>query len=367
MPLKIDYQPYTLHFKFEAGTSRGVLTEKTTWLVKITDEEQPGVEGYGECGPLKGLSIDDIPDFETQLAAVCKLFNGLDLEVFPFNLPIILEQVIPNHLPSVRFGIETALVDYMNGGTRSFFQNAFLRGERGISINGLVWMGSDEFMAEQIEDKLSDGFTTLKMKVGALNFDQECRLLESIRSRFSPDQISLRVDANGAFDSDEVNEKLNRLAEYQLHSIEQPIRSGQPELLTQLSASSPVDIALDEELIGKFDYMEKFSLLKKIQPPYIILKPTLLGGFQHCREWIEIAQRLSIGWWITSALESNIGLNAIAQFAAQYDNSLPQGLGTGNLYQNNITSPLTVHNGCLYYTSANDWDLAPIQSGWITA
>ncbi|WP_247234890.1 o-succinylbenzoate synthase [Telluribacter sp. SYSU D00476] len=367
MSLNIEYQPYNLDFRFEAGTSRGVLTKKTSWLIKISDEEQPGIEGYGECGPLKGLSVDDLPDFEEQLAAVCKLFNSLDLEVFPFNLPIILQQVIPDHLPSVRFGVETALLDFMNGGTRVIFNNAFTRGEKGIAINGLIWMGSEDFMAHQIEDKLDHGFTTLKMKVGALDFEQECRLLSSIRSRYTPDQITLRVDANGAFDASEVTEKLQRLAEFELHSIEQPIRTGQYDLLTRLSTSSPIDIALDEELIGKFDYMEKFSLLKKIQPPFIILKPTLLGGFQHCREWIEIAQRLSIGWWITSALESNIGLNAIAQFTAQYDNALPQGLGTGSLYHNNIPSPLTVNQGHLHYIGTTNWDLSSIQSGWITA
>lgn len=357
MPLKIAFQSRVLPFKKEAGTSRGVLTERKLWLVKISDEEQPGVEGYGECAPLPGLSVDDIPDFETQLSSVCELFNELDLEVFPFNLGIILEQVIPEHLPSIRFGIETALLDFMNGGKRVIYSNEFSAGRKGILMNGLIWMGSYEDMLAQVEYKLEQGFSTLKMKVGAIDFDQELRILASIRSRFSKEEITLRVDANGAFSPENVNEKLGRLAEFDLHSIEQPIKAGQHDLLTTVCASSPVPVALDEELIGIFDYREKFALLKKIQPPFIILKPGLLGGFQHTKEWIEIANRLNIGWWITSALESNIGLNAIAQFTASFNNELPQGLGTGQLYHNNFESPLRIDNGHLYYDSTATWEL----------
>lgn len=366
MPLLIQYQPYVLKFKFEAGTSRGVMTEKTSWLVKITDQEQPGITGYGECGTLPGLSIDAGADFETKLAQVCGLFNSLDLEVFPFNLPIILEQLIPAELPAIRFGIETALHDFMNGGERVLFKNDFSQKKVGIAINGLVWMGSEEFMQQQIEEKLAQGFTTIKIKVGAIDFAQECRVLASIRDRFAPEEIALRVDANGAFVADEVEEKLNCLAEHSLHSIEQPVAAGQPQLMAQLAATSPVPVALDEELIGKMDYMEKFSLLKTIHPQYIILKPTLLGGFQQCREWIEIAQRLAIGWWITSALESNIGLNAIAQFTAQFDTTLPQGLGTGQIYENNFASPLEIREGKLFADGPNTWDLSKLDSGWLT-
>ncbi|GHB64942.1 o-succinylbenzoate synthase [Persicitalea jodogahamensis] len=366
MSLLIQYQPYVLKFKFEAGTSRGVLTQKTSWLVKITDEEQPGTEGYGECGPLPGLSIDDGADFETKLAEICGLFNSLDLEVFPFNLPIILDQLIPAGLPSIRFGIETALHDFMNGGQRVLFKNDFSKKAQGIVINGLVWMGPEEFMQRQIEEKLAQGFTTIKIKVGAIDFAQECRVLESIRCRFSAEEIELRVDANGAFAAGEVQDKLSCLSKNHLHSIEQPVAVGQPELMAQLAALSPIPIALDEELIGKMDYMEKFSLLKTIHPQYIILKPTLLGGFQQCREWIEIAQRLSIGWWITSALESNIGLNAIAQFTAQFDTILPQGLGTGQIYENNFASPLTIRDGKLFANGPDNWDLSALDSGWLT-
>jgi O-succinylbenzoate synthase len=357
MPLKIVFQPHLLKFKMEAGTSRGVLTQRTSWLLKVTDSDQPGVAGYGECGPLPGLSIDDVSDFEQQLASVCDLFNELDLEVFPFNLSIILQQVIPESLPSVRFGVETALLDFMNGGKRIIYPNAFSLGQKGILINGLIWMGSYDHMLQQVEDKLSQGYATLKMKVGAIDFEQEIRILESVRKRYSKEEITLRVDANGAFGSSEVDQKLSRLAEFDLHSIEQPVKAGQHDLLREICQTSPVPVALDEELIGIFDYRQKFALLKKIQPPFIILKPALLGGFQHTKEWIEIANRLDIKWWITSALESNIGLNAIAQFTANFDNELPQGLGTGQLYYNNIESPLNIKNGCLLYDAAGRWEL----------
>ncbi|TLU99509.1 o-succinylbenzoate synthase [Dyadobacter luticola] len=357
MPLKIVYQPYTLHFRKEAGTSRGVLTQKTSWILQVTDSEHPDVTGYGECGPLPGLSVDDIPDFEAQLASVCNLFNELDLEVFPFNLGIILDQLVPQHLPSIRFGIEMALLDVINGGERILFKNDFSQGERGILMNGLIWMGSYENMLEQVSDKLALGFTTLKMKVGAIDFENECHILSKIRERFDKTEITLRVDANGAFTQDNVNYKLEELAKFDLHSIEQPIKAGQPELMSEICATSPIPVALDEELIGHFDYREKFALLKKLAPPFIILKPTLLGGFRHTDEWIEIANRLKIDWWITSALESNIGLNAIAQYTASKNNPLPQGLGTGQLYTNNFESPLTVEKGELHYRFDKNWEL----------
>ena len=357
MSLKIVYKPHLLQFRREAGTSRGVLTQKTSWIVIITDNEKPGLAGYGECGPLPGLSVDDLPDFESQLSSVCNLFNELDLDVFPFNLSIILDQLVPQHLPSVRCGIEMALLDIMNGGQRILFRNCFADGHSGILMNGLIWMGSHEHMSEQVEEKLNLGFTTLKMKVGAIDFEKECGILESIRKRFDKEQITLRVDANGAFGPNDVNERLRALSSFDLHSIEQPVKAGQHDLMSELCRTSPVPVALDEELIGVFNYRDKFSLLKKLMPPFIILKPTLLGGFQQTREWIEIANRLKIDWWITSALESNIGLNAIAQFTASFQNSLPQGLGTGQLYTNNFSSPLSVRNGHLFYDKNTDWEL----------
>ncbi|NIJ53015.1 o-succinylbenzoate synthase [Dyadobacter arcticus] len=362
MPLNIVYQPHTLLFRKGAGTSRGVLTQKTSWILRVTDSDKRGIAGYGECGPLPGLSVDDIPDFESQLSSVCDLFNGLDVDVFPFNLSIILDQVVPHHLPSVRFGVESALLDIMNGGCRILFKNAFSAGKQGILMNGLIWMGSFDQMLEQVSDKLSQGFTTLKMKVGAIDFQQECRILESVRGEFDKNDIILRVDANGAFRAEDVSYKLNELATFDLHSIEQPVKAGQEGLMAELCAASPIPIALDEELIGHFDYHAKFALLKKLAPPFIILKPTLLGGFQHTNEWIEIANRLRIDWWITSALESNIGLNAIAQYTASKNNPLPQGLGTGQLFTNNFNSPLTVERGKLFYDLDEDWDLTPLNA-----
>jgi o-succinylbenzoate synthase len=250
------------------------------------------------------------------------------------------------------------LLDYMNGGRRIYFENAFSRGEAGIVINGLIWMGSYGEMTDQIREKLAQGYKTLKMKVGALDFETECRILSEIRTHFGPDEITLRVDANGAFMRDEAMEKLHALSRFELHSIEQPIKAGQVECMAEFCAISPIPIALDEELIGVFDYRQKFALLKCIKPAYIILKPSLLGGFQQTKEWIEIANRLRIPWWITSALESNIGLAAIAQFTASFTNSMPQGLGTGQLYKNNFPSPLYIKEGSLYSDKEGGWDFS---------
>lgn len=357
MSLKADYLKYKLHFRFEAGTSRGTLTDRTIYLVRLYDDEDASVVGYGECGPLPGLSYDDRPDFEQQLAQYCREFNELDLQLFSWNMTIILNQVIGQNFPSILFGFEIAMLDFLAGGQRLLYKTDFTDGQRGLPINGLVWMGKPAFMQEQIEEKLQAGYTTLKLKIGAIDFEQECTLLAMIRERFSPDQITIRVDANGAFHPDEAMAKLERLATYGLHSIEQPIRAGQSDLMADLCRSSPVPIALDEELIGQMEYVHKFRLLRKIQPQYIILKPTLLGGLGHCDEWIESANRLNIGWWLTSALESNIGLNVIAQYAAQFRNNMPQGLGTGQLYHNNFDSPLSIEQGHLRYNPAQPWDL----------
>ena len=367
MRLKADFLPYTLHFRFEAGTSRGILTHKTSYIIRLFDEDQPSVVGYGECGPLTGLSYDDRPDYIDQLRACCAEFNAMDLELFSWNVSIVLNQIVSPSLPSILFGFETAMHDFLAGGQRIIRSSDFTAGQRGLPINGLVWMGSPAFMREQIEDKLAAGYTTIKLKIGAIDFDQECDLLAMIRERYPVEQITLRVDANGAFHPDEVMHKLERLATYNLHSIEQPIRAGQPERLAELCRQTPVPIALDEELIGQMEYVHKFRLLKKIQPQYIILKPTLLGGMRHCDEWIELAGRLNIGWWITSALESNIGLNAVAQYTAQFKQLLPQGLGTGQLYTNNVDSPLFTDHGWLRYDPAQSWHLDSIfvnQSGF---
>lgn len=362
MPLQVHYQPYKLNFKFEAGTSRGILTEKIAWLIKIYDDAQPNLIGLGECAPLIGLSIDDRPDFEENLHQICQSFNQLDLEIYPWNIPIIIEQLIGTQWPSIRFGFETAMLDYLHGCQRHIFPNAFVYEERHLTMNGLVWMGSKEAMLQQVADKIEAGFSTIKLKIGAIDFEQECAVLAYIRRHFSEQEITLRVDANGAFNEGNVRERLQILSKYTIHSIEQPIRPKQLDLMAELCETSPVPIALDEELIGTFDYAAKRRLLKHIKPQYIILKPTLLGGFEATREWIETAQRLDIGWWVTSALESNIGLNAIAQFTAEYSNPLPQGLGTGQLFDNNIPSPLTVEKGQIYYKQNTEWDFGLLNS-----
>lgn len=352
MSLQATYQKYTLRFKFEAGTSRGVLTERDTYFIKIFDDKQPACFGLGEASPLKGLSLDDLPDFEDRLQKVCRQFSASP------DLPddaVLLEEWIGNALPAIQFGFETALTDWRNGGQRMLFPGPFTRGEKAIPINGLVWMGDETFMRSQLEEKLAQGYTCLKMKISNLHFDTECKLLASVRQHFPADQITLRVDANGAFSAAEAMEKLKQLAQFELHSIEQPIKPGQPEQMARLCGQSPVPVALDEELIGVSDFRAKKALLQSVQPPYIILKPTLLGGFRHCREWIELANQLGIGWWITSALESNVGLNAISQFTASLQPVLPQGLGTGQLYHNNIASPLEIKKGFLSYNSLQAW------------
>ncbi len=362
MSLKATFQRYQLHFRFEAGTSRGVLTEKTSWFIKVYNDENLSVFGLGECAPLKGLSLDDRPDFELKLHEFCQLFNSLDLEFFEWNLSLILEQLIDKQWPSIRFGFETAILDYINGGRRIVFENDFSLNQKSIEINGLIWMGSHDFMLKQIDEKLNNGFKTLKLKIGAIDFEEECRLLGHIRKHFSANDITIRVDANGAFLPTNAPEKLKQLSDFEIHSIEQPIKQGQIELMAALCQNSPIPIALDEELIGCFDYAQKQKLLKGIQPQYIILKPTLVGGFEHTKEWIEWANKFNIGWWITSALESDIGLNAIAQFTAEFNNPLPQGLGTGQLYHNNIESPLQIKNGQLSYNQIIEWNLAPVNS-----
>lgn len=358
MLLHASKRKITFNFKFDAGTSRGVLKQKDSYFLLINDlESETSVWGIGEAAPLAGLSCDDFENYEAILDGFIEQFNSLELEVFEFNLPIIISQLIPSQFPSIRFAFETALLDIINGGNRIIFKNDFSDGIQHIPINGLIWMGDEAFMKAQIDKKLADGFSTIKMKIGAIDFETELKLLQSIRSIFSADQITLRVDANGAFHPNEVREVLNELKKLQIHSIEQPIAKGQPDQMAKLCEENILPIALDEELIGVNDYIEKQLLLKQIRPHFIILKPTLHGGFVGCKEWIEIAKRNTINWWMTSALESNIGLNAISQFCGNYPNLLPQGLGTGQLYTFNFDSPLTLENGLLSYDTSKNWNL----------
>ncbi|MBD8490822.1 o-succinylbenzoate synthase [Echinicola sp. CAU 1574] len=349
------YLRHTLDFKFDAGTSRGVLRTKDSFFIKVTFPGDSKMEGWGEAGPLPKLSIDDVPNFENILKAYV---NGLSEKEIDWSEAGILEfcktYVMDAH-PSIRFAFEMALLDLFHGGKRQILENDFYRQHMPIPINGLIWMGDESFMLKQIEEKLELGFSCIKMKIGAIDFKQECRLLGFIRERFTAEQITLRVDANGAFSPHEAMDKLERLAEFDLHSIEQPIKAGQWDELKRLCKESPLDIALDEELIGIYAKEDRKKLLEHINPQYIILKPTLVGGIRDTREWIWLAENMGVGWWMTSALESNIGLNAISQLTASYDIYMPQGLGTGQLYKNNVASPLEIVSGNILYNPSTDW------------
>jgi o-succinylbenzoate synthase len=338
MSLNYAIEHRVFHFKRPSGTSRGVLTLKHSWFITLWENDNPSIKGIGECSIIEGLSPDftDAASYETAIHAFCK---NISLDT-PFA-PELMD------FPSILFGIETALLDLQHGGQGIIFDNSFTKGKHSIPINGLIWMGEISFMENQIEEKIAAGFTTLKLKIGAIDTAKELDLLAAIRSRYSSDEICLRVDANGAFSPEEASELLLQLSTLEIHSIEQPIKPGNWNAMQELCASSPIPIALDEELIGVSQREQKMELLTTIRPPFIILKPSLHGGICGTKEWIELAENYNIAWWMTSALESNIGLNAICQLAAEYDNKLPQGLGTGSLYTDNIASPLRVDQGTI--------------------
>lgn len=342
--IKAIYQKYILDFKRASGTSRGVLTQKETWFLIL---EKDSKKGIGECGILRGLSIDDRPDYEEKLQWVCqnihlgkqKLYNSLI------------------EFPSIQFGVEMAFLSLESDNPLELFPSDFTKNKRSIPINGLVWMGEPSYMKEQIEQKIAEGFNCIKLKIGAIDFNKELELLQFIRTHFDSKTIKIRVDANGGFSPDEALSKLNQLHKFDLHSIEQPIKQQQIAEMAELCEKTPFPIALDEELIGVFSLDDKEDLLTKIKPQYIILKPSLVGGFQGTQEWSSLAEKHNIGWWITSALESNIGLNAIAQFTFTFNSSLAQGLGTGGLYTNNFDSPLEVKEGQLWYNTDLNWSI----------
>lgn len=348
MPLCADFIKKVFHFGFDARTSRGRMKDKSSWFIKLWDVENPAVFGLGECGPLPGLSVDDRPDFEgvlSQCIARVPTLQSLN----------DIEKIVPPGFPSIRFGLETALLDLQNGGLRKIYTNPFVSGIP-IPINGLVWMGDLDSMLQQVSIKIASGFRCIKIKVGGLNFEKECDILQYIRSKYFRESITIRLDANGAFKPEEAIHKLNTLSRFNIHSIEQPVKPGLG-LMEELCEKSPIPIALDEELIGVEAKADKIKLLDRIKPQFIILKPTLHGGLVSCAEWISLAEERSIGWWITSALESNIGLNAICLFTANYETTLPQGLGTGQIYEDNIRSPLTVSDGMIFYDQKRIWDL----------
>ncbi|MCS5489995.1 o-succinylbenzoate synthase [Algoriphagus limi] len=353
MILKFSCIPRVLDFKFEAGTSRGVLKSRKIWWIKAQDSGNPDRFGWGEAAPLVKLSIDDLPDFEAQVLELLDKFRSIDFPKEERKTLSFIQSIVPSHLPSFRFALEMAILDLMQGGRKRFFPNSFYDNKKPIPINGLIWMGEKEFMRQQIDAKISQGFSCIKMKIGAIDFDQELGLLKYIRSEYGNEDLVLRVDANGAFSPAEAMEKLGKLADLDIHSIEQPIRAGQWEEMARLCEKTPLPIALDEELIG---VKNKGPLLEQINPQHIILKPTLVGGFLETKEWIAEAENRNIGWWMTSALESNIGLNAISQLASSYDPTIPQGLGTGQLYYNNLQSPLFISNGEIKYNSTIPWE-----------
>lgn len=341
--IKANYKKHLLHFKSPSGTSRGILRTKETWFLIL---EENGKTGIGETGLFRGLSIDDVPNYEEKLSWVCKNINK--------GFVNLLAEI--STFPSIQFGLEQAFLSLESVHKFELFPSEFTKGNEEIAINGLVWMGDQQFMKKQIQEKLNSGFSCIKMKIGAIDFDAEVALLKSIRKEFSSNEIELRVDANGAFKSKNALEKLKTLSELDLHSIEQPIKQGQLQEMALLCEKTPLPIALDEELIGIFSTQEKQEVLKMVKPQFIILKPSLVGGFGGSKEWIDIAEKSKIDWWITSALESNVGLNAIAQFTHTLQNKLPQGLGTGGLFTNNFESPLEVKNGTLRYNKSKKWN-----------
>ena len=335
--MKVQIIPRVLHFRQPAGTSRGVYTTRRVWYVVVSDPET-GRMGVGECAPLPSLSCDDLPDYGERLAFFCRealARGGVDQESL-------------RDYPSMLFGLETAF-RHLGRGRLALADTPFSRGEAGIPINGLIWMGRADEMLARINEKMERGFRCIKVKIGAIGFEEECALLSHIRERFSPDEVELRVDANGAFSPEEAPGRLKTLSAFGLHSIEQPIRAGQWERMAALCASSPLPVALDEELIGVNRRPEKIALLERIQPAYIILKPSLHGGIAGCEEWISLARERGIRGWVTSALESNIGLNAIAHWCSTLSPVLPQGLGTGALFTDNIGVPLGIEGDCLWY------------------
>lgn len=333
---KAEYSRYVLHFKEDAGTSRGVLREKETFFVKVWEEGCSEVAGLGECALFRGLSADDRAGYEEKLAEVCRRIDEVKMEE--------LEE-----WSSIRFGVEMALQDLAMGGHRLYFPSAFTERKQAIEINGLIWMGDRATMLQRIRQKLEAGFHCIKLKIGAIDFDAELSLLRYIRERFSRTEVELRVDANGAFAPGEVMGKLEALAAFDLHSIEQPVRQGQWKEMARLCRESPIPIALDEELIGVYGEAGKVELLETVWPQYVVLKPALCGGFSGAEEWIRLAEERGIGWWVTSALESNVGLNALAQWVATLGNPMPQGLGTGLLYTNNLPAALRQVGECLVY------------------
>ena len=369
---KIDISERTLHFKQPAGTSRGVYTTRHSYYLTLTSDDMPGIEGVGECATLPDLSCDAKPEYAVTLRQVCQMVEQMGR--IPYDMI--------RAYPSITFGLETAFASFFDAAKKlleivpaegasssemlkqkgvsvpagmenlvDLYDSPFGRGEEGITINGLVWMGTYEEMLARLEEKLQAGFHCVKLKIGAIDFFKELDLIKRIRDVYTREQVELRVDANGGFLPENAMSQLEALAKYDIHSIEQPIKQHQWPRMAQLCRETPLPIALDEELIGVNVRSMKEALLDTIRPQYIILKPSLHGGIYGCNEWIELANQRGIGSWITSALESNIGLNAIAHYAAKVygpNVQMPQGLGTGQLFTDNIPMPLEIRGDQLF-------------------
>lgn len=363
MSLQAGFTKKTFHFRFNARTSRGAIKEKDSWFLKVWEGPNPAIFGLGECGPLPGLSIDDPAALEDTLNRVVDRFNSRPISLPDANLEATHQMLQKDfdfleRFPSVTFALETALLDLAHGGQRVIFKNGFLQGQP-IPINGLVWMGGLDYMLQEVEIKIRDGFHCLKLKIGGLDFEKECDILQYIRRKYFREKITIRLDANGSFKPDEALYKLKELSRFDVHSIEQPIKPNS-DFLPELCRTSPIPVALDEELIGLATPAAQEQLLRRVKPQFLILKPTLHGGLFFCARWIALAEQHGVGWWLTSALESNIGLNAIAQFAKEYPLDKPQGLGTGQLYHDNFPSPLKVEKGFLSFDSSQIWDISDI-------
>jgi len=357
MSLKASFFKKTFNFSFKARTSRGAMDKKDSWFLSIWDSEQPEVVGIGEAGPLPGLSHEKSADVEAELLGIIKVISNAGNSGGFQSLAQVHDFIQADKISSsVLFAVETAFLDLKNGGSRIIYHNNFIKGKP-IPINGLVWMGGLDYMLQQVSIKISEGFSCIKMKVGGLNFEKELDILQFIRRKYFRDVIEIRLDANGAFKPEQALYKIMDCSRFDVHSIEQPLKAGS-SFLSELCSHSPIPIALDEELIGLRSANQKIELLDRVRPPFVILKPTLHGGLLGCEEWIKLAEERSVKWWMTSALESNIGLNAVAQFTANYPVSIPQGLGTGSIYSDNIPSPLNVKKGFLSYNSQESWDLS---------
>lgn len=341
--LEASYCKYILKFIQPAITSRATMLEKETFFIKIHDIEDPNIFGIGECAIFRGLSSDDIPNFESILKTICDDINTINISDIKYS--------------SIRFGLETALADLKNGGKHIIYDTKWRQGNSSIPINGLVWMGSYDDMFKRINEKISNGFNCIKLKIGGIKFEDELKLLNYIRSSFPISKLQIRLDANGAFSTQDALSYLDQLSVYNIHSIEQPIKPKQWNELAIICKNSPIPIALDEELLGINDMELKNQIIQFINPSFLVLKPSLCGGFYGAEEWINVADRHKIGWWATSALESNIGLNAIAQWISTKEVSMPQGLGTGLLFSNNIKSPIEQINNVLIYNTTKQWDL----------